>query len=109
MDDEGNRAGDVTSAYDNIGRHLQMKGLARIDLGDLGGIDDMREALDLGLRLGLGFETAAAYNNLGEVVGAYESIREGLALTDASRRVRPAARNDTPRDVDEGRAVVVSL
>ena len=70
---------------DNIGRHLQMKGLARIDLGDLGGIDDMREALDLGLRLGLGFETAAAYNNLGEVVGAYGSVREGLALTDASR------------------------
>jgi tetratricopeptide (TPR) repeat protein len=70
---------------DNIVRHLQMRGLARIDLGDLGGIDDLREALDLSLRLGLGFETASAYNNLGEVVGGYENIRSGLELTDASR------------------------
>ena len=70
---------------DNIVRHLQMRGLARIDLGDLGGIEDMREALDLSLRLGLGFETASAYNNLGEVVGGYESISAGLELTDTSR------------------------
>jgi hypothetical protein len=67
-----------------VARHLQMRGLARIDLGDLGGIADMRQALDLSLRLGLGFETATAYNNLGEVVGVYEDLHSGLELNTAS-------------------------
>jgi class 3 adenylate cyclase/tetratricopeptide (TPR) repeat protein len=69
---------------ENVSRHLQMRGIARIDLGDFGGTDDIREALELGLRLGLGFETAAAYNNLGEIIGSYESIPEGMALTETS-------------------------
>jgi len=43
---------------------LQYRGAARSQLGDRGGLEDLREALRLGLRLGLGEETAIAYNNL---------------------------------------------
>jgi tetratricopeptide (TPR) repeat protein len=69
---------------ENVSRHLQMRGLARLDLGESAGIEDLRQALDVGLRLGLGFETAAAYNNLAEIVLIHESIEAGLALHDAS-------------------------
>jgi class 3 adenylate cyclase/tetratricopeptide (TPR) repeat protein len=68
-----------------VGRHLQMRGLARIGLGDLGGIDDMREGLDLSVRVGHAVEAAAAYNNLGDVVSTFEDLQSGLALVDAAR------------------------
>jgi class 3 adenylate cyclase/tetratricopeptide (TPR) repeat protein len=70
---------------ENIGRHLQMKGIARIGLGDLDGMDDLREGLDLSVRLGLAIEAAAAYNNLGDMVATFEDLPSGLALVDASR------------------------
>ena len=71
---------------ENVCRSLQMRGLGRIDLGDLaGGLDDMREALELSLRLGLGFETGSAYGNLGELTALHENIEAGLELIDAGR------------------------
>ncbi len=54
--------------FDNITRPLGMRGIARIDLGDPGGLDDMRSALDLALELGLPAEdTAIDYANVGEM------------------------------------------
>jgi tetratricopeptide (TPR) repeat protein len=69
---------------ENIVRHLQMRGLARIDLGDFDGVEDIRDALALSLRLGLGIETGTSYLNLGEMVGVLESLAGGLGLADAS-------------------------
>jgi tetratricopeptide (TPR) repeat protein len=68
---------------ENIVRPLQFRGLARLDLGDSAGLSDMRNALDLSLRLGLGYETATSYGNLGESVTAFEGLAPGLELVDA--------------------------
>jgi len=69
---------------ENVVRHLQFRGLARIDLGDAEGLSDMRDALELSLRLGLGIETATSYSNLGESVTAFEGVVPGLELIEAS-------------------------
>jgi class 3 adenylate cyclase/tetratricopeptide (TPR) repeat protein len=59
---------------ENVVRHLQMRGFSRLDLGDTEGLDDMREALELSLRLGLGIETGTSYLNLAESVAPYEPL-----------------------------------
>jgi hypothetical protein len=41
-------------------RALQLRGCARGEIGDLSGLDDVRESVELGLRLGLGRGTALA-------------------------------------------------
>jgi hypothetical protein len=61
-----------------------MQGLARLDLGDLSGLEDLREALDLSVRLGLGIETGTSYLNLGEMTAAVRDIPSGLELVDTS-------------------------
>src|SRR5207248_5700831 len=40
-------------------------GIGRFESGDLGGIDDIRQAWQLGLETGLGWETGTAQSNLG--------------------------------------------
>jgi class 3 adenylate cyclase/tetratricopeptide (TPR) repeat protein len=45
-------------------RALDSRGVARGDLGDLGGMDDLRAALAIGLEIGAGYDTAVVYNNL---------------------------------------------
>jgi tetratricopeptide (TPR) repeat protein len=47
-------------------RALQQRCAARTDIGDLAGLEDLQEALELGLRLGLARPTASAYANLTE-------------------------------------------
>jgi class 3 adenylate cyclase/tetratricopeptide (TPR) repeat protein len=69
---------------ENVVRHLQFRGLARIELGDDAGLGDMRDALALSLRLGLGIETATSYLNLGESVTLFEGVTAGLELVQAS-------------------------
>jgi class 3 adenylate cyclase/tetratricopeptide (TPR) repeat protein len=66
---------------------LQPRGWARCDLGDWGGLEDLREALELGLQLGLGRLSALACCNLGARVfltegsaAALRSYRDGLDL-----------------------------
>jgi tetratricopeptide (TPR) repeat protein len=66
---------------------LQMRGEGRCDLGDLGGLHDLREALELGLELGFGRFTAIAYNNLANQLrltegpaAALRSFQAGLDL-----------------------------
>ena len=68
---------------ENVVRLLQFRGIARLDLGDLAGLDDMREAIDRGLALGLGIETATAYGNLGATIADFEDLAAALAMIDA--------------------------
>jgi tetratricopeptide (TPR) repeat protein len=74
-------AGEI--GFENITRPLGMRGVARLDLGDRGGLDDMRADLELALKLGLpADDTAAAYGNLGEMVGL-ENRAQGRELLEA--------------------------
>jgi class 3 adenylate cyclase/tetratricopeptide (TPR) repeat protein len=75
-------AGEI--GVENIVRPLGMRGIARIDLGDPDGMDDLRAALDVSLALGLPAEdTAIAYGNLGENVRVAEGVAPGRALVEA--------------------------
>ena len=69
---------------DDVVRHLQMRGIGRVELGDPGGLEDLREALDLSLRLGLGIETGTSYLNLGELIAPFEDLFSSIELLDAS-------------------------
>jgi tetratricopeptide (TPR) repeat protein len=75
-------AGELGHA--NVVRLLEMRGLARLALGDAGGLDDQRDALDLSQRLGLGIATAIAYLNLAEATARFEPLASSRALMDAS-------------------------
>jgi len=66
-------------------RTAQFRGLARFRLGDLGGLDDLRQALRAALERGFTREATIAYNNLASVVwlttGADDALpiyREGI-------------------------------
>ncbi len=61
-------------------RALQNRGMDRCDLGDLAGMDDLREALDLGVEIGLGLDTANAHINLSFWVWLAEGPAPSLAL-----------------------------
>jgi class 3 adenylate cyclase/tetratricopeptide (TPR) repeat protein len=61
---------------------LQYRGAARSAAGDRGGLEDLREALRLGLELGLGHETATAYNNLAYQLWGWEGPEAARAMWD---------------------------
>ena len=61
-------------------RALDARGTARCDLGDFGGMDDLRAGLALGLELGSGYDTAVLYNNLVEPVWLVEGPDAALAV-----------------------------
>jgi tetratricopeptide (TPR) repeat protein len=70
---------------------LHFRGLARCELGEAEGLEDMRRALDLALEQGLGRETAVIHNNLAGMVGSYEGPHAALdalkeAITFCERR-----------------------
>jgi tetratricopeptide (TPR) repeat protein len=58
----------------------QFRGTARCELGDLGGLDDLREAMEASLELGLGQETVRAHINLGDFVWYLEGPSRGLEV-----------------------------
>jgi class 3 adenylate cyclase/tetratricopeptide (TPR) repeat protein len=60
-------------------RALDSRGVARGDLGDLGGMDDLRAALAIGLEIGAGYDTAVVYNNLIEPLWLTEGPAAALA------------------------------
>ena len=60
-------------------RALDSRGVARGDLGDLGGMDDLRAALTIGLEVGAGYDTAVVYNNLIEPLWLSEGPAAALA------------------------------
>jgi class 3 adenylate cyclase/tetratricopeptide (TPR) repeat protein len=73
----------------HVVRALQFRGAARVELGDLSGLDDLRESLRMSLELGLGYYTVNAYSNLGSEVlwfdaaEALELLQAGVAFGDA--------------------------
>jgi class 3 adenylate cyclase/tetratricopeptide (TPR) repeat protein len=80
-----------------VARTMQFRGLARCDLGDLGGFVDLREGLRLSRELGQAFETITGYSNLGSLMWvadtpakALELLREGIQFAEG-RGVRASA------------------
>jgi tetratricopeptide (TPR) repeat protein len=65
---------------DHASRALQFRGMARFMSGDLGSVDDMREALRISLELGLGYYTVNAYGNLAEQVSLTDGPAPALEL-----------------------------
>jgi class 3 adenylate cyclase/tetratricopeptide (TPR) repeat protein len=70
-------------------RALDSRGVARGDLGDLGGMDDLRAALALGLEVGASVDTWVVYNNLIELlwlsegpVAALATCQEAITFTE---------------------------
>ena len=59
---------------------LQFRGCSRCLLGDIGGLDDLSQALRTSLELGLGQETVRAHINLGEHLWLSEGPAQGLEL-----------------------------
>jgi DNA-binding SARP family transcriptional activator len=59
---------------------LAYRGYARCESNDLGGVDDLREAVRLGLEAGVGTETANAYNNLADWVALTKGPQSSLGL-----------------------------
>jgi class 3 adenylate cyclase len=66
-------------------RALDARGVARCESGDLGGLDDLRDALDVGLAAGAGYDTAIVYNLLVEPLwltegpgAALKTVQEAL-------------------------------
>lgn len=59
---------------------LQYRGAARSQLGDEGGLEDLREALRRGLELGLGDEVATTYNNLAYELWFWRGAAEALPV-----------------------------
>jgi tetratricopeptide (TPR) repeat protein len=62
-------------------RALDSRGVARDDLGDLGGMDDLRAALTIGLEVGAGYDTAVVYDNLMEPLWLSEGPAAALAFS----------------------------
>jgi class 3 adenylate cyclase/tetratricopeptide (TPR) repeat protein len=65
-------------------RARNFRGTARFMLDDLGALDDIREAIRLGLEGGIGRPTASAQNNLGDLLWLAESPAAGLEMKQQS-------------------------
>jgi class 3 adenylate cyclase/tetratricopeptide (TPR) repeat protein len=62
---------------------LHWRGLARCQLGDAGGVEDTRRALQLALEHGQGRETAVIYGNLAWIVWFYQGAQAALDANEA--------------------------
>src|SRR5262249_44890669 len=65
---------------DEIVRARQFRGSALCELGEADGINDLREAVRMGLELGLGEETALAYGSRAYRVWLRDGPAESLAV-----------------------------
>ena len=61
-------------------RALGYRGMARCELGDPGGLQDMRDAITLATEAGQGREAAVLYGNLGESLWAFEGAGAALEV-----------------------------
>jgi len=61
-------------------RALGYRGLGRSQLGDVGGLDDLREALRLAIESGQSREAATLFNNLGRAIWVFEGPDVALAI-----------------------------
>ena len=60
-------------------RSLDARGLARTDLGDPGGLEDLRAALAIGLESGVSLDAGVLYGNLAEPLWSAEGPASALA------------------------------
>lgn len=58
----------------------QLRGMARCELGDEGGLEDLGEALQIAFHLGLAFETARSRTYLGESTWQLEGPARGIVF-----------------------------
>ncbi len=65
---------------DGARRALQYRGVARIDLGDLGGLDDLRESIESNLEAAQALSTGIGYLNLADATWMSIGAKEGLDL-----------------------------
>jgi tetratricopeptide (TPR) repeat protein len=77
----GERALQLAAALDLPvpARALGFRGLARAELGEREGLDDMRRALALSVERGRGRDAAVIHYNLSEIIWLYEGPLAGLA------------------------------
>jgi class 3 adenylate cyclase/tetratricopeptide (TPR) repeat protein len=66
---------------EQVPRPLGFRGAARCNMGDLAGLDDLREALDLAQKLGLGREAARMRGLLAEVIWLTEGPARSLEIS----------------------------
>jgi tetratricopeptide (TPR) repeat protein len=71
---------DQLGLQHHVVQALTHRGLARCGLNDLGGANDLREALRLGLEAAGGYETAIAYNLLAEWTALTDGPESALEL-----------------------------
>ena len=71
-------------------RALGYRGAARAIVGDAGGLDDYREALELAVQSGQGRAAAILYNNLGVDLRNYEGPRAALEVLSEGLRFASA-------------------
>ena len=64
-------------------RTLGYRGMARVNLGDAGGLEDFREAIELATEAGQGREVAVLHNNLGIMRIGFEGPRASLEVVRA--------------------------
>ena len=65
-------------------RALGFRGMARCDLGDAGGLEDLREAIVLATRAGQGMVAATLINNLGVTLWTFEGPTASLDMLNAA-------------------------
>ncbi len=65
---------------EQVQRALQLRGIARGDLGDYGGIEDTRDAVNICVELGLGQDTYRAKGNLANFLWVAQGPQAGLDM-----------------------------
>jgi class 3 adenylate cyclase/tetratricopeptide (TPR) repeat protein len=63
-----------------VARALQFRGIARCELGDVGGLEDLEQGLHRSHELGQAFETGTGHSNLGAMTWELESPAKGLEI-----------------------------
>lgn len=64
-------------------RALELRGIARCEVGDAGGMRDLERAVGIGIETGLGEETCRSYGNLGEWLWLREGPAAGMRAKSA--------------------------
>jgi class 3 adenylate cyclase/tetratricopeptide (TPR) repeat protein len=78
-------ASELDESEDVAARVLQYRGVARTELGDLGGLDDLREAIERSLRAMQAFSAGIGYLNLADATWMSVGAKEGLELHETTQ------------------------
>jgi tetratricopeptide (TPR) repeat protein len=70
-----------------ISTALALRGFVRCDLGDIGGLEDLRRSIELSERAGDAFGRVLAYNNMADRIWLIEGPGAGLELSQKAQAV----------------------